>query len=215
LSANLTRKYRNSLSSSFRMPIRVPEQRAPPVAKRGHGSLRPPLGATDAFSLLVSKHLMRREFVVLLLLLAGTACQKQSDTPPPPPPPPGAGEQHNEGFPIKPRPGCASNVIASVEKSDLAEIKRLAAGGAVFTCGPADSPPPLDEAVMRDEPALVLALLEAHADPTARWSSHGDRFPLQEVLEIQSYGRRSTHREQIMRVLLSHGADPNQRVVSV
>ena len=142
---------------------------------------------------------MRREFVVVVLLLVGAACQRQSDTiaPLPAPPPPGV-EQRDEGFPIKPRPGCASNVIASVAKSDLAEIKRLATGGAAFTCGPAHDPLPLDDAVMRDDPALVLGLLEAHADPTARWFSHGDRFPLQEALEIQSYGRPSTHREQIL-----------------
>src|SRR3954447_5929109 len=148
---------------------------------------------------------MRREFVVLLAMLTVTGCQRQPDTITPPPPPAGVGA----GFPTKPRPECAADIITAVGQSDLAAIKRLAAGGAVFTCGPAEDPLPLDIAVMKDDPALVLGLLEAHADPTARWSSHGDRFPLQEALETESYGRRSTHRNQILGVLLTRGADPD------
>jgi hypothetical protein len=59
-----------------------------------------------------------------------------------------------------------------------------------------------------------MILLEAHADPTARWSSHDDRFPLQEALEIQSYGRRSTHREQILTILLTHAEISAKRGIS-
>jgi ankyrin repeat protein len=154
---------------------------------------------------------MRRESVVLLVLLVGTACDRQPDTIAPPPSPAGLGVLHDAGFPIKPRPECTADVIPAVGRSDIAAIQRLAAGGAAFTCGPAGDPLPLDNAVMKDDPALVLGLLEAHADPTARWSSHGDRFPLQEALEAQSYGRPSTHRDQILRILLTHGADPDQR----
>src|SRR4051812_30517183 len=126
---------------------------------------------------------MRRQLVVLLVLLVGTACHRQPDTIAPPPPPAGAGELYDTGFPIKPRPECTAEVITAAGESDLPAIKRLAAGGAAFTCGAAGDPLPLDNAVMRDDPALVLGLLEAHADPSARWSSHGDRFPLQDALE--------------------------------
>ena len=156
---------------------------------------------------------MRREFAVVLLLLIGTACQRQSDTiaVPPLPPPPSVGQREHDGFLIQPRPGCTSNVLASIDKRDLPEIKRLAADGAAFTCGSVEDPLPLDAAVMQDDPALVRLLLGAHADPTARWSSHGDRFPLQEALEAETYRRPSVHRDQILRMLLTHGADPNQR----
>ena len=153
---------------------------------------------------------MRVEVVVLLLMLFATACQRESETIAPPSPPPRPGE-YDPGFPIKPRAVCASDVVAAVIMSDVAEVKRLAAAGAVFTCGLSDNSLPLDQAVLADDPALVLGLLEAHADPTARWSSHGDRFPLQEALEVQSFGRRSTHRAQILRILLTQGADPDQR----
>src|SRR4051794_9360909 len=104
----------------------------------------------------VSKAPMRRESVVLLVLLVGTACDRQPDTIAPPPSPAGLGVLHDAGFPIKPRPECTADVIPAVGRSDIAAIQRLAAGGAAFTCGPAGDPLPLDNAVMKDDPALVL-----------------------------------------------------------
>ena len=58
---------------------------------------------------------------------------------------------------------------------------------------------------------MVRALLEVHADPNARWSWAGDRFPLQEAIEARSYGKSTAHRPEIIRMLLQHRADPNAR----
>jgi ankyrin repeat protein len=75
-----------------------------------------------------------------------------------------------------------------------------------------DDPQPLDNAVMNQQPALVRALLDRGADPNVRWSSHGDRFPLQEAIELDgSYRITQVYRAEIIRQLLSHGADPNAR----
>ena len=115
------------------------------------------------------------------------------------------------GFPIKPRPGCSAVVLAALRDPEPEAIARVASQGGDFTCGPAFDPTPLDEAVMNDAPTLVRALLEARADPNARWSSHGDRFPLQDAIEARAYGWPHTHRAEIVRLLLRHGADPNSR----
>jgi hypothetical protein len=93
---------------------------------------------------------MRVEVVVLLLMLFATACQRQSETITPPSSPLRPGE-YDPGFPIKPRPACESEVVAAVGKSDVAEVKRLAAAGAVFTCALADDSLPLDDAVKREK----------------------------------------------------------------
>jgi ankyrin repeat protein len=77
-------------------------------------------------------------------------------------------------------------------------------------CGALEDPLPLDWAVMADSPEAVRALLEAGADPNARWESHGDRFPLEEAIEGQPMGTRG-HRSEIIRLLLRYGADPNAR----
>ena len=113
--------------------------------------------------------------------------------------------------PIRPRPGCSPEAIEAVEHRDTAAIARIAAHGGTFTCGPANRPLPLDDAVMHDDIGLVQALLDAHADPNARWGSHGDRFPLQEALERWTHESVADRRGQIIRVLGEHGADVNQR----
>src|SRR6266550_4133483 len=75
-----------------------------------------------------------------------------------------------------------------------------------------DDPQPLDNAIMHEQPALVRALLDRGADPNVRWSYGGDRFPLQEAIELdRSYGITQRYRAEIVRLLLSHGADPNAR----
>jgi Ankyrin repeat len=75
-----------------------------------------------------------------------------------------------------------------------------------------DDPRPLDIAVTTEAPAQVRTLLDGGADPNSRWSSHGDRFPLQEAIELgPSYGISQRYRAEIVRLLLEHGADPNAR----
>jgi ankyrin repeat protein len=74
-----------------------------------------------------------------------------------------------------------------------------------------DDPLRLDNAVWDDDPERVQALLEGGADPNARWSSHGDYFPLQEALEGSAFGHSVRNRAAIVRSLLQHGADPNAR----
>ena len=75
-----------------------------------------------------------------------------------------------------------------------------------------DYPLPLDEAVVTGQPDRVQTLLEAGADPNARWSSHGDRFPLEEAVEGHYQQVTSPeHHAEIVAQLLKHGADPNAR----
>ena len=135
------------------------------------------------------------------------ACRTRDDLPTPVPA--GTHIGRAPGFPIKARPPCSAEVTAA--RDDETAVLRAAAHGANFTCGGIEDPLPLDVAVLTDAPARVRALLAAHADPNARWSSNGDRFPLQEAIEARSYGRTLTHRLEIIGMLLQHGADPNAR----
>ena len=70
---------------------------------------------------------------------------------------------------------------------------------------------PLDFAIVADDVAAVRAALNAGADPNARWSTHGDHFPLQEAIEGRTYRGELKHRAEIVRLLLQHHADPNAR----
>jgi ankyrin repeat protein len=152
---------------------------------------------------------MRTTLAMALSGLVMFGCSPQPG--PLPDPAPLTSAPDEQGFPIKPRPGCSVDVIAASRDPDPASIGRLAARGGNFTCGPREEPLPLDEAVINDHVPRVRALLEAKADPNARWSTRGDRFPLQEAIEARSYANPSAHRAEIMQLLLEHGADPNQR----
>lgn len=90
-------------------------------------------------------------------------------------------------------------------------MRRAAGSGAVLTCRLPDGKLPLDQAIWTDDVDLVRALLEAKADPNARWSYYGDRFPLQGAVELRQFGRPAAHRLEMIQLLLDYGADPNQR----
>src|SRR5207247_10674907 len=80
------------------------------------------------------------------------------------------------------------------------------------SCGSAAAPSALDEAIISGDIAGMRALLEVGADPNARWSAHGDRFPLQEAIDLPVLkGKNITPRSDVMRLLLAHRADPNAR----
>jgi ankyrin repeat protein len=74
-----------------------------------------------------------------------------------------------------------------------------------------EEPLPLDAAIQRGDLSEVRRLLAAGANPNARWSQSGDRFPLQEVLEGRPFGYRIDDPAELIRLLLKHGADPNAK----
>src|SRR5437867_4029289 len=74
-----------------------------------------------------------------------------------------------------------------------------------------DDPQALDEAVLAGDPVRVRALLENGADPNARWSWKGDRFPLQEAIAERRFLGVPSNQAAIVRLLLRHGAEPNAR----
>lgn len=148
--------------------------------------------------------------VWLALGLLTTGCERPVDQLPPVAAP-GSGEIADPGFAIKPRSGCSDAVLAALRQPDLNAIAQAAAQGEDFTCGGISKPLPLDEAVLSRATDRVRMLLESGADPNARWSSHGDRNPLQEAIECKLSGTPCLDRAEIVRLLLRHGADPNGR----
>src|ERR1700752_4420296 len=52
------------------------------------------------------------------------------------------------------------------------------------------APTQLAQAVLDDDVDRVRSLLDGGADPNARWTQRGDRFPLFEAIEASNYGRR-------------------------
>jgi ankyrin repeat protein len=73
-----------------------------------------------------------------------------------------------------------------------------------------DDPLPLDRAIYAGDVGRVRQLLEAGANPNARWQG-GDRLPLQDALESHLFGYRIGDPIEIVRLLLTHGADPNAK----
>jgi ankyrin repeat protein len=71
-----------------------------------------------------------------------------------------------------------------------------------------EGPLDLDIAIRTDRLDDVRRLLDAGADSNARWGQQGDHHPLQEAVEASS-GHNLSHRTEIVRLLLAHGADPN------
>jgi uncharacterized protein len=153
---------------------------------------------------------MRRLVVAAVMLQFTAGCDRVSP-PLPPLPTPVSRMVTDAGFPIEPRAPCSEVVLAALDDRDPGAIGRAAGQGADFTCGKPEDSLPLDRAILSGSLERVRALLEAGADPNARWSSHGDRFPLQELIEVRRYGVQRIDRVAIARLLLQHGADPNAR----
>jgi ankyrin repeat protein len=74
-----------------------------------------------------------------------------------------------------------------------------------------EDPLPLDLAIQSGDLATVRRLLDEGTNPNLRWSSSGDRFPIQEVLEGSSFGYRISNPAELLRMLLEGGADANAR----
>ena len=152
---------------------------------------------------------MRGTLACVLVAVFGVACRETL-----PDPAPLRRVPNTRGYPIASRPACAPSIASAMEpwnNPDLNALVAAAKRGEKVTCGDPDNPLPLDRAVTADAPDVVRALLEAGADPNARWTSRGDFFPLQEAIESRQFGFGSAHRAEIVRLLLRHGADPNAR----
>lgn len=134
------------------------------------------------------------------------ACTEGPDLPEPAGPASGG-----PGYIVAARPQCDGKLTAAVEAGDDATVRTLVTGGVHSSCAVETqvAMTALDRAVIDDRVEIVRALLEGGADPNLRWSSHGDRFPLQQAIESASYGLRPRHRTEIVALLLRHGADPD------
>jgi Ankyrin repeats (many copies) len=152
-----------------------------------------------------------RPIVGAFLLLGTIACGRPSD-PPSPGSPPAPGHT-DAGFAVRAAPPCDPAVGHALVDVDPNAIRRVNLRVAGIMCrGSVNDPWPLDIAVLSDRPARVRAVLEMGADTEARWSSHGDRFPLQEVTECSLYpeGPCSNALEMVT-LLLEYGANPDAR----
>ena len=115
-------------------------------------------------------------------------------------------------FPMMARLPCDERLVAAATRDDGAAVRRLVAEGVAPNCGDDLSPTVLSEAILYDRIAVVRELLEAGANPDLRWSSHGDRLPVQDVIESGAlFGMRQVHRAESLALLIRHGADVNAR----
>lgn len=146
-----------------------------------------------------------RGLVLLLLLTLGTAACRQ------PARLPDVVDAHDPDFPTPARPACDPRLLAAVKGRDVAALRALAAEHVAMSCGDLLEPPPLDRAILEDQVDLVTALLEGGADPNLRWSSHGDRAPLNSAIAAEGYYGPRLHRAELVSLLIRHGADVNAR----
>ena len=90
-------------------------------------------------------------------------------------------------------------------------ITKAAARGITFTCGDREEPTFLSKAILKSDLARIDSLLAAGANPNARWSTRGDRLPIQDAIECRGFGWPCIHTLSIVQRLLRAGADPNAR----
>jgi hypothetical protein len=95
-----------------------------------------------------------------------------------------------------------------VKGRDVAAIRALAAERRV-SCGDPRSPP-LDQAIL-ETGSTWSPPCSSGADPDMRWSSHGDRAPLNNAIAAQGYYGRGCTAAELVSLLVKHGADVNGR----
>ena len=142
--------------------------------------------------------------LLLLLILGVAACRPAVSMPE-------VVDAHDPDFPRAARPACDPRLLAAVRRRDVAAVRALAAEHVAMSCGDPDDAPPLDQAILEDRVDVVTALLDGGADPNMRWSSHGDRWPLNSAIAAEGYYGPRLHRAEIVSLLIRHGADVNGR----
>lgn len=153
----------------------------------------------------VSNREVRRLLALAAVVVAWAGCTGPTPQDLPRPVPSGA------SFPLTPRPPCDVRLAAAVQGNDAGAVRQLIAAGVTPNCGAQDYPTALSEAILHDRVEVVRALLEGGASPDLRWNAHGDRLPLQDVIEGEGFGMRQRHRAEMLALLIRHGADVNAR----
>lgn len=98
-------------------------------------------------------------------------------------------------------------VAYAADTHDAASIKKIAAKGVAWTALDPHATPPLMNAIVGSDVAMVKALLDAGA-PTDRMGEDGDTALLTAVAAAAG---DSDDAVRVVRVLLEHGANPNKR----
>jgi len=104
---------------------------------------------------------------------------------------------------------CSPEVVAALDRRDTRGVKDLIDRGAVVNCG--RTAERLEHAVRDDRSDAVALLLSAGVNPNRGWGefSSVSRTTYLAVEERLFRGRSL----KVLRLLLEHGADPNQREV--
>jgi len=113
--------------------------------------------------------------------------------------------------PLGPVIACAL-CLTACGTGPLPEPHRPTAAGAARSAGfPSQSEEPLalHRAIYERDLDTVRQLLEAGADPNARWGDRGDHTALGDALGLRHGGTTPEHRTELARLLLAAGADPN------
>jgi ankyrin repeat protein len=98
-------------------------------------------------------------------------------------------------------------VTYAADTHDAASIKKIASKGVAWTALDPHATPPLMNAIVGSDVAMVKALLDAGA-PTDRMGEEGDTALLTAVAAAAGDSEDSV---RVVRVLLEHGANPNKR----
>ena len=105
------------------------------------------------------------------------------------------------------RAATARAVAATVDSHDAASLKKIAAKGVTWSALDPQVSPPLANAIVASDVAMVRALLDAGA-PTDKLGENGDSALLAAVAAAAGDSEDAL---RVVRVLLEHGASPNKR----